>query len=235
MRWSPAATPGARDLLFYTNRDHGLQVVGAKRGESNPHEKLISPDFESACRRVKSTEHLRKHITWGVTTSFLLLTFLASASAVEWSDCVTKKYASYAEAQIEFQEKFTELIITVAPEYSEVASLYLQDQLNFIDRRVTAVKHLARTRPDQLRVSRPLQSWLDLSQEDEARIALANSRYKELLQLSSEAKKRPPHPNGDALRIVVREKVTPSQESKELLSEFFRAVQALDTQECPDS
>ena len=170
-----------------------------------------------------------------VATPFLLITSLASPSAVEWADCVTKKYASYGEAQTKFQKKLTELIITVAPEYSEVANLYLKDQLNFIERRMIAVKHLSRNRPDQLRVSRPFQSWLDLTQEDEARIALANSRYKELLQLSSQAKKRPPHPDGDALRSLVREKVSPSQESKELFSKFFRSVQALEVQKCPDS
>ena len=163
----------------------------------------------------------------GVTPSFLLITFLASPSAVEWADCVTKKYTSYSEARIKFQRELTELIITVAPECSEVANLYLKDQLNLIERGMIAVKHLARNRPDQLRVSRPFQGWLDLTQEDEARIALENVRYRELLQLSSEAKKRPPHPDGDALRSVVREKVSPSQESKELFSEFFRAVHPL--------
>ena len=170
----------------------------------------------------------------GVTTPFLLITCLASHSTVEWSDCVIKSDASYAEARIKFQKKLTELIVTVAPEYSEVANLYLQDQLNFIERRVIAVKHLARSSPDQLNVSRPLRSWLDLTQEDEAQLALENSRYKELLQLSSKAKERPPHPDGDALRILVREKISPSQESRELFSDFFRAVQALETQECPD-
>ncbi len=170
----------------------------------------------------------------GVTTPFLLITFLASPSAVEWADCVTKKYASYAETQIKFQKELTELIITVAPGYSEVANLYLQDQLNLIERQMIAVKHLARNSPDQLRVSRPLRSWLDLTQEDAARIALENVRYRELLQLSSEAKKRPPHPDGDALRSLVREKVSPSHESKELFSEFFRAVQVLEAQGCLD-
>ena len=169
-----------------------------------------------------------------MTTSFLLITCLASPSAIEWADCVTRKYASYAEAQIKFQKKLTELIITVAPEYSEVANLYLKDQLDVIERQMIAVKHLSRKRPDQLRVSRPLRSWLDLTQEDEAGIALANSRYKELLQLSSEAKKRPPHPDGDALRSLVREKVSPSPEYRELFSEFVRAVQALEDEECED-
>ncbi len=47
-----------------------------------------------------------------------------------------------------------------------------------------------------------------------------------------EAKKRPPHPDGDALRSLVRKKVSPSPEYRELFSEFVRVVEALEDEEC---
>ena len=116
--------------------------------------------------------------------------------------CIAEKYRLYAKAQSKWQMGFTDFVVKIAPQYKEVANLYVSDQLNGIERLAVAVDYLARNNLKKLRTERPLSSWLELSREDERAIASASSRYGELLRRSSEAKGRPPHPDGQALNAV---------------------------------
>jgi hypothetical protein len=147
-------------------------------------------------------------------------------------ECLTTKYSRYAKAQETWQREVTKLLVEVAPRYEEVAQLYLTDQLRAIEQAKRAVEFLARQEPDKLRTQMSLNNWLSLEETDRQRIAASDERYAELLALRTAARKRPPHPDGDGLREVMRSEVMPSDTYKELLQAYLRSVQAAENMQC---
>jgi len=162
----------------------------------------------------------------------MLLIPVVTAAAELPHDCVTSKYSRYAEAQATWQRGLTRLIVEVAPRYEEVAHLYLANQLQAIEEAKLAVEFLAREEPARLRANLPLNNWLDLTEDDQRRIAESNDRYAELLELRAGSRNRPPHPDGDGLREVMRSKVMTSAPYQELLAAYSRSVDAADAIQC---
>jgi hypothetical protein len=148
------------------------------------------------------------------------------------SECLTNKYSRYAKAQETWQRNVTELIVELVPRYEEAAQMYLTDQLRAIEQAKLAVEFLARQEPDKLRTQMSLNNWLSLEGTDRRRIAASDERYAELLELHTAARKRPPHPDGDALREVIRSEVMTSGQYKELLEAYSRSVQAAEDIQC---
>lgn len=167
---------------------------------------------------------------------FLLAALMAvipsQAAQGKSAPCVAEKYRLYAKAQTKWQMELTDLVVKIAPQFKEVANLYLHDQLVFIELMAEAVDYLAKNNKKKLRTEKRLNSWLDLSREDKKILASANSRYREILLRYSEAKKRPPHPDGDALRKLMREKIVRSKEFSDLLNAFNRTVREIEARDC---
>jgi len=147
-------------------------------------------------------------------------------------DCWTSKYSRYAQAQETWQRGLTRLIVEVAPRYEEVAHLYLADQLQAIEEAKLAVEFLAREEPARLRTDLSLNNWLDLTEGDRRRIADRNDRYAELLELRAASRDRPPHPDGDGLREVMRSRVMTSPPYQELLTAYSQSVDAAEAIQC---
>lgn len=160
-----------------------------------------------------------------------LSAFTAVASA-ETHECLIGKYAQYAQAQEQWQKGMTQLIIEKEPKYIEVAQRYLEDQLRYIELSQQAVTFLAGQAADQLRAHLSMNRWLSLSIKDRQVIAKANERYAALLQEAELARKRPSHPDGDALREMMRSEIMPSDAYKTLFKQFRDAVKAAEAVAC---
>lgn len=163
---------------------------------------------------------------------YTVLMPVVAAAAAPSSECLTNKYSQYAKAQETWQRDLTKLIVSLVPQYEEVAAMYLTDQLRSIEQSKLAVEFLAREEPDRLRTQLSLNNWLNLNGADRQRIATSNERYAELLELRAASRKRPPHPDGDGLREVMRSKVMTSPDYNELLEVFSRSVQAAEGIQC---
>jgi hypothetical protein len=163
---------------------------------------------------------------------YMVFAPVMTAAAASSTDCLTSKYHAYAQAQETWQRKLTQLIVQVAPRYQEVAQTFLTDQLQAIERAELAVDVLARENPDRLRTDMSVSNWLDLTEDDRRHLAQSSKRYAELLGLREISRNRPPHPDGDALRELMRSTVMSLPEYKELLAEYSRAVDAADRLQC---
>ena len=167
--------------------------------------------------------------------AFILSMWLVSATNVtasQWSDCIADKYKRYAVAQAAWQTGLNRLILEVAPQYADVAQLYMTDQLRAIERARLAVEYLTEHDPTKLRTQLPLPNWLNLDEADVQRIANDNRRYAELLRLEKEAMARPPHPDGDDLRRFMRTEINALEGYRKLLDAFSRSVQDAGSIEC---
>lgn len=162
----------------------------------------------------------------------LLVGTVAQAQNATVSDCIISKYNTYADAQEQWQTGLTELIAGVMPHYTDVARLYMTDQLNGIERRRLAVEYLVNNQPDKLRMTMPPNNWLNLGVRDEERIDDFNRRYGELLRLAKEAKKRAPHPDGDGLRTAIKDRIMKLPKYQELFDAFLQSTQAIKGIQC---
>ncbi|MGD8307914.1 MAG: hypothetical protein PVG98_00635 [Chromatiales bacterium] len=171
-------------------------------------------------------------------TVLALLTVLCGGvtSAVAGSsidpDCAVEKYAGYAAAQARWQRDLTRLVVATCPQYTEVANRYMEDQLARIELRRIAVAFLARQRPATLDTTAPINQWLSLDPATEKEIAGGDERYAKLLQQQEQARARPPHPDGDALRTAMREKIMPKPAYRALAARLSAAVEQVEAIAC---
>ena len=163
----------------------------------------------------------------------LLVVSTAEAQSAAPSECFVSKYESFAEAQDQWQRGLALLISEATPSYSDVALLFMNDQLNAIERNVLAVRYLAENEPEKLRSDQPVNNWLDLDEPTKERIINASDRYGELDRLRGEAMIRPPHPDADAVRELMREELMVQPPYQALLATFTGSVERVNEVRCP--
>lgn len=174
-----------------------------------------------------------KPLTPGIALLLVLLPASPTLEATEPStDCIANKYDRYAQAQEDFQRGLTRLISETAPQYTDVAQVLMVDQLNRIERARLEVEYLSRHDPSRLRTDMPVNAWLSLDDSDRQPIASQNDRYAELLRLAAEASDRPPHPDGDGLRALMRDEIAKLVAYKELLAAFSGSVEEIEAIRC---
>jgi hypothetical protein len=156
----------------------------------------------------------------------------ASIAKPQDTACVVDKYGQYAATQEQWQRDLTKLVLSVRPEYSEVANLYLVDQLHRIELWRIAVEFMAWHAPEKLNLDSPLNQWISLDSLSEEEIAKADKRYSDLLRLTKHAHERPSHPDGDALRKVMREEVIHMPTYKALAERFTASVAKIEGIAC---
>jgi hypothetical protein len=151
------------------------------------------------------------------------------------TDCALKQYEHYAAARERWQRSLTRLIVTTHPMYAEVAGQYMEEQLARIEMRRIAVRFVAERTPEALDTAAPLNQWIALDPSTEQRIAAGSERYAELLRRQERAGRRPPHPDGDALRAAMRDRIMPTPEYAALLARLTAAVEQAQRMPCaPD-
>lgn len=160
-----------------------------------------------------------------------LLGFMPAAAGAS-PECLINKYEQFAKAQETWQRELARLIVEVAPGYDDVAQVYLRDQLRRIEQAKIAVAVLAYQEPDKLRTQMSLNNWLNLTEADRQRIATTNERYAELIRLGKESRDRPPHPDGDGLREVMRSNIMASSKYQTLQEAFLRSAKAAEEHQC---
>jgi hypothetical protein len=149
-----------------------------------------------------------------------LLTLCWFTTTIAAENCFTQKYAQYSDAKVRWQKASTALVIERKPELASVANLYMQDQLTLIAKRRLAVELVAKLSPGRLDTAFHLDSWLYLNDKVEQALARRDARYAELLRKEAEAKARPPHPDGNALRAAMRKEIMVLPEFKALLDKL---------------
>ena len=121
----------------------------------------------------------------------LLLTFSTSPLADDQS-CLLLKYQRYAEAQTSWQTSLTKLIKNTDPKLSDVAELYLNDQLILIQKNLIAVTLLLAESSDKLKIDKKVSRWLSLDNSDNITLASQNNEFKYILNKHKANKNRKP-------------------------------------------
>ncbi len=158
--------------------------------------------------------------------------YAASADNVE---CLDQKYKGYAEVKREFQNKLALLIAVKAPRYNALANTYKNDQVNLIELNTIAVEFLLDNHPDKVHTDRPLNEWIELTDELSSVIGVVNSRFRELALLRAEAKTRPVHPDAAGLREAMKVDILPSPEYVEIVNEMSTRILEIELRECNDN
>ena len=165
--------------------------------------------------------------------SFFLYSLVAPINASALNiQCAFGNYKNYSTAQEQWQRGLTDLIVKTNGNLKDVASMYLADQLNYIEMNLIAIEFTLRHNPSKIRTDAPINQWLDLDSDNKLAIAKISNRYAELLNLANAAKRRPSHPDGEALRMLMRNRIVKTTEYQNLLSEFNRVVANMNSNAC---
>jgi hypothetical protein len=146
--------------------------------------------------------------------------------------CALSKYQSVATAQEIWQRAIATQIISVSPHLKDVTNQYLSDQLLLIEMNRIAVEALLTISPDKLRLDAPVTQWVALSATDKEAISRSNKRYAEMLKQVDVSAKRPPHPNGDELRALMRERISRSSEYQTQLAKLNEVIVGANSRVC---
>lgn len=176
----------------------------------------------------------RKHKVTKLIFVIVLCVSSVHASIAKLLDtaCVIDKYSQYAATQEKWQRDQTKLVLSSHPQFIDVAHLYLEDQLIMIELRRITVEYIARYAPEKLNPDASINQWISQGKFSEEEIAKSNKLYSDLLQLAKQVRNRPPHPDGDALRNIMREKVVNMPEYKALAKGFNASVARIEKIVC---
>ena len=165
---------------------------------------------------------------------FLLISILviSYSSYAESNACLRTKYVKYAEAKTEYQRSLTELISRNHPELSDVATIYMHDQLLRIDRTLLTFNYLVQDKPDLINTSKTIDMWINLNKDIESEIAAIDKSYSNLLQEIELSCSRAVHPDGDLLRKVMRENIMLLPEFLTITEQLTNATEKLDATMC---
>lgn len=148
-------------------------------------------------------------------------------------DCVSAKYRRYVAAQEHLQRGVTDLLIQANPKLREVAELYFEDARKKFQRNQIAVDYLLEMAPTKIHSDAQIHAWLDLTIDDTRQISQARPRYAELSRAVENIDTRIPHPDGEKLRALMREKIAGMQEYKDLVADFRKMQDATNSHPCP--
>lgn len=162
---------------------------------------------------------------------FAALTVSFNANALD-IDCTIDKYKKYASAQEQWQRALTDLTLKANEKLKDVAHMYLSDQLNHIEMNRIAVEFMLHHNPSKVRLNVSINQWLTIDGNDKSMIANSSKRYAELLISTKAAQQRPPHPDGEAIRTLMRDHIIKMTEYQNLLTKFNMATTKINSQAC---
>jgi hypothetical protein len=150
-----------------------------------------------------------------------------------YSICYADKYLEYSRIKARWQLEITTLIKQHAPDLSEVADLYFQNQEVLIEMQYLAVKSLLATAPERVRVDEELHSWIDLTPETRQILGTTSARFSALVKAANTLAERSPHPEGDQLRALMGSEIRELPDFQKSLEAFNRSVKETEAWNCP--
>ena len=162
---------------------------------------------------------------------FTALTVPFNANALD-IQCAIDKYKNYASAQEQWQRALTDLTVKTNGNLKDIANMYLSDQLNYIEMNRIAVEFMLHRNPNKVRLDTSINQWLTIDSDDKSTIAKSSNRYAELLSLANATKQRLPHPDGEAIRTLMRDHILKMTEYQNLLAQFNTAVTKVNSKAC---
>jgi len=172
------------------------------------------------------------HVIAGIIIFLITVLGTEQAATGIGVDCLIDKYNDYADAQQRFQNETHNLILLFNQGYSEVSELYRDDQLARIERNRLAARYLLAHKIDAVHFKKSMNIWLDLTEDDRTLIASHSEGFKELERKIEKFRSRPPHPDGDGLREMMRNKIVMSEEFIRLTKELQHRMNKINAVTC---
>ena len=154
---------------------------------------------------------------------------------VSASDCLNNKHQAYAQAQKDWQQQLTQLIVKESPANQDEAQLLRDEQLVAINKNALAVQLLLAKQAYRVKIDKPVNRWLDLSAIDRANLAKASQDYQQLVVKQDELNKDKANFDFTELRAAMKDKVMPSASYRTLHRNFRAELKKINQIQCSDS
>ncbi|MCP4596119.1 hypothetical protein [Neptuniibacter sp.] len=168
-----------------------------------------------------------------IFNSLALCTTLAISSSVsaETLSC-TEKYDLYTQAQISWQHDSSKLAAELLPEYVERLNQYRDIQLASIERHKHAVHTALKHFPEEVSTWGSINLWLELSPEQEEKLAKLSPEFKKASALYEELIAQPVKNDTKDFQFLFRKTALSSPEFMQLMEDFNTRSRELNTSPC---
>lgn len=156
---------------------------------------------------------------------------ISPAISAETLSC-TEKYDLYTQAQIKWQHDSTALGAKLLPEYAERLNQYRDIQLASIERHKHAVHTALKHFPDEVSTWGSINLWLELSPEQEEKLAKHSPEFKKASALYEELIAQPVKNDTEEFQFLFRKTALSSPEFMQLMDDFNTRSRDLNTTPC---
>jgi hypothetical protein len=129
----------------------------------------------------------------------LIVAFSSSSFAAD-TQCLTDKYQAYVNASISWYKQLSDLATAHDPDLAEVSQWYVEERIHHFELNQLAVEYYLQSGSSKVNTALPVESWLQLSQQDIKALTERTDALGDAAKLSFEERQRTPHTQNYELR-----------------------------------
>lgn len=146
--------------------------------------------------------------------------------------CVSQKYHNYVDASITWYENLVGLTIKKDPSLEGVANWFLEGRRNHFMLNQEAFDFYLENDPAKLNFDAPVESWLNLTQEDVRALSISNSELTDAAKKVYEFRQGKAHEGNYDLRSALASLLSHPKEIDAPLKQYNDAISKLSATRC---
>ncbi|MBC7003905.1 hypothetical protein BIZ37_15180 [Photobacterium sp. BZF1] len=157
---------------------------------------------------------------------------IPSVTLASSSSCESDKYHQYIDASLNWYENLVELAVEKEPNLKEVGDWFLEGRKHHFELSRDAFDWYLANDKEKLALSLPVESWLNLTQQDVKALSEQDSELGKAAKLAFDDRQSKPHPQNYALRSAFAELLTHPGNIEKPLNAYNEKMAAIAEMEC---
>ncbi|ELP5729638.1 hypothetical protein QTV44_002909 [Vibrio vulnificus] len=166
---------------------------------------------------------------------FVVALMLASTSTFSLAaneQCLAKKYDAYIDASLSWYADLADLTSTKYPELTEVSSWFLEGRKHHFELNRAAVHYYLQHDPSRVAVEKPVESWLQLEQNDIKQLASRSDDLGEIAKRTFNDRQAANHEKNYELRSAFADLLSHPQQIDTALVKYNQAIAKVAEAKC---
>lgn len=146
--------------------------------------------------------------------------------------CLKEKYQAYIDASVSWYENLINEVVEKHPDLKAVSDWFLEGRYDHFKLKQMVFTNYLSTDPDLLHLNKPVESWLNLTQEDIKSLSLSQSNIKEMAKKVYEFRQGNAQQGNYELRSALADLLKNPQNIEEPLNRYNDKMQVLTDMSC---
>lgn len=146
--------------------------------------------------------------------------------------CISDKYQHYTQTSINWYESLTQATIEKNPSLREVAHLFLDTRKKYVAFNQAVFSYYLNHSPETLDLSAPVESWLNIDQEQLKNISESNTELTPLAKEIDAFREKNRYKNNYKLRTALAELLSRPANMQAALNTYNQQIKAINQNAC---